>query len=372
MLIAQDARTTTSSETCVIYDDSFDLFKEIGNLCRLCKAIASNTELVKPGGAQCLPSGYSISSFLQMLHPECKNIPEPNLLPGQLSHGAVGVKDGKVQWISMAFESTTYKGKSSFQTYADYLKWETFLQQQLQLFPEGSALRHGFQTCEHWKQIFMEIIGVQSALYGLVLSLVICVAAVAVFTTHILLLLPVLLSILGVVCLVVTIMYWSGWEMGAVEAISLSILVGSSVDYCVHLVEGYLLAGENLPLHQAEDPTACRQWRTIEAVRHVGVAIVSSAVTTVIATVPLFFCIIAPFAKFGKIVALNTGVSILYTLTVSTALLSIMGPGTFIRSRTSCLKAVVGVLLAGLLGLCICLALLKSGFKIPLPNGTAL
>uniref|UniRef100_A0A8U8BUV8 Uncharacterized protein n=1 Tax=Geospiza parvula TaxID=87175 RepID=A0A8U8BUV8_GEOPR len=354
----------------VIYDDSFDLFKEIGNLCRLCKAIASNSELVKPGGAQCLPSGYSISSFLQMLHPECKNIPEPNLLPGQLSHGAVGVKDGKVQWISMAFESTTYKGKSSFQTYADYLKWETFLQQQLQLFPEGSALRHGFQTCEHWKQIFMEIIGVQSALYGLVLSLVICVAAVAVFTTHILLLLPVLLSILGVVCLVVTIMYWCGWEMGAVEAISLSILVGSSVDYCVHLVEGYLLAGESLPLQQ--DPTACRQWRTMEAVRHVGVAIVSSATTTLIATVPLFFCIIAPFAKFGKIVALNTGVSILYTLTVSTALLSTMAPGTFTRSSTSCLKALLAVLLAGLLALCICLALLKSGFKIPLPNGTAL
>lgn len=47
-------------------------------------------------------------------------------------------------------------------------------------------------------------------------------------------------------------MYWSGWEMGAVEAISLSILVGSSVDYCVHLVEGYLLAGENLPLHHTE------------------------------------------------------------------------------------------------------------------------
>lgn len=59
----------------------------------------------------------------------------------------------------LIFLQTTYKGKSSFQTYADYLKWETFLQQQLQLFPEGSALRHGFQTCEHWKQIFMEIIG---------------------------------------------------------------------------------------------------------------------------------------------------------------------------------------------------------------------
>lgn len=54
-----------------------------------------------------LLAGYSISSFLQMLHPECKELPEPNLLPGQLSHGAVGVKEGRVQWISMAFESVS-------------------------------------------------------------------------------------------------------------------------------------------------------------------------------------------------------------------------------------------------------------------------
>ncbi|XP_069097341.1 protein dispatched homolog 3 [Pleurodeles waltl] len=355
----------------VIYDDSFDLFREIGNLCRICKAIADNSELVKPGGAQCLPSGYSISSFLKMLHPECKDVPEPNLLPGQLSHGAVGVKDGKVQWMSMAFESTTYKGKSSFQTYTDYMKWESFLQKQLLLLPENSALRHGFQTCEHWKRIFMEIIGVESALSGLLLSLIICVAAVAVFTTHILLLLPVLLTILGVVCLVVSIMYLSGWEMGAVEAISLSILVGSSVDYCVHLVEGYLLAGESLPPHLGEDPQASRQWRAVEAVRHVGVAIMSSAVTTIIATIPLFFCIIAPFAKFGKIVALNTGVSIVYTLTMSTAFLSILGPSSFTRTRSSFLKATIGVLLTTTLGVCVYLVLLKSGIQIPLPSITS-
>lgn len=119
----------------------------------------------------------------------------------------------------------------------------------------------------------------ESALWSLLLSLAICVAAVSVFTAHLLLLLPVLITILGkrrsrrcggdswkcvlkmeysglivsfwpstgVICLVVALMYWLGWEMGAVEAISLSILVGSSVDYCLHLVEGYLLAGETLP-----------------------------------------------------------------------------------------------------------------------------
>lgn len=123
---------------------------------------------------------------------------------------------------------------------------------------------------------------------------------------------------------------------------------------------------------RTQDTHSQRQWRTLEAVRHVGVAIVSSALTTVIATVPLFFCIIAPFAKFGKIVALNTGISILYTLTVSTALLGIMAPGSFTRTRTSFLKALAAVLLAGALGLGACLVLLQSGYKIPLPNGTSL
>lgn len=125
-------------------------------------------------------------------------------------------------------------------------------------------------------------------------------------------------------------------------------------------------------LTRSQDAHSQRQWRTLEAVRHVGVAIVSSALTTVIATVPLFFCIIAPFAKFGKIVALNTGVSILYTLTVSTALLAIMAPGSFTRTRTSFLKALGAVLLAGALGLGACLALLRSGYKIPLLSLTSL
>lgn len=127
-----------------------------------------------------------------------------------------------------------------------------------------------------------------------------------------------------------------------------------------------------LLLPPLQDASSQRQWRTLEAVRHVGVAIVSSALTTVIATVPLFFCIIAPFAKFGKIVALNTGVSILYTLTVSTALLGIMAPGSFTRTRTSFLKALGAVLLAGALGLGACLVLLRSGYKIPLPTGATL
>ncbi|XP_028314353.1 protein dispatched homolog 3 [Gouania willdenowi] len=340
----------------IILDPDFDIFQEMGHLCKICKAVSANRQLVKPGGAQCLPSGNKLSSILPLLHPECHSLPQPNLLPGQLSHGAVGMHGGKVSWLSMAFESTTYKGKSSFQTYSDFLQWEKFIREQLASLPQSSALQRGFQTCEHWKQIFTEIIGVESALWSLLLSLAICLAAVAVFTAHLLLLLPILITILGVICLVVAVMYWLGWEMGAVEAISLSILVGSSVDYCLHLVEGYLLAGESTPStpdhgleHGAE-----RQRRTLEAVKHVGVAIVSSAVTTVISTIPLFFCVIVPFAKFGQIVAINTAVSIFYTLTVTVAMLACVAPARFSRNPRAVLKASLAVMAAAALGAVLC------------------
>lgn len=52
-------------------------------------------------------SGNKLSTVLPLLHPECHSLPEPNLLPGQLSHGAVGMHGGKVRWLSMAFESVS-------------------------------------------------------------------------------------------------------------------------------------------------------------------------------------------------------------------------------------------------------------------------
>lgn len=60
----------------------------------------------------------------------------------------------------------------------------------------GGSYRHAPHEAQ-LHTLFSCLPGVQSALYGLALSLLICVAAVAVFTTHVLLLLPVLLSILG-------------------------------------------------------------------------------------------------------------------------------------------------------------------------------
>lgn len=53
------------------------------------------------------PLGNKLSSILPLLNPDCHSLPEPNLLPGQLSHGVVGTHGGRVSWLSMAFESVS-------------------------------------------------------------------------------------------------------------------------------------------------------------------------------------------------------------------------------------------------------------------------
>lgn len=60
-----------------------------------------------------LRAGKKLSSVLPLLHPECHSLPEPNLLPGQLSHGAVGIHGGKVRWLSMAFESVSHSNSGA-------------------------------------------------------------------------------------------------------------------------------------------------------------------------------------------------------------------------------------------------------------------
>lgn len=112
------------------------------------------------------------------------------------------------------------------------------------------------------------------------------------------------------------------------------------------------------PLQEAG---AERQRRSLEAVDQVGVAILSSAVTTVISTVPLFFCVIVPFAKFGQIVAINTAVSILFTLTATVAMLACVGPAHFRRPPVAVLKAAVAVAVAASLGAAACWAAGRLG-----------
>ncbi len=48
-------------------------------------------------------------------------------------------------------------------------------------------------------------------------------------------------TILAILCTLCAFFYVFGWTLGIVEAISLSILVGNSLDYCIHLSEAFIV-----------------------------------------------------------------------------------------------------------------------------------
>ncbi|XP_032817859.2 protein dispatched homolog 3 [Petromyzon marinus] len=362
----------------VLFDPEFDVVRELAHLCRLCKAFAANGQLVKPGGAQCLPSGFSLSSVLRLMSAECRDLPEPRLLPGQLSHAALGFREGRVAWLSLAFESVTYRGGSAVDSLDDYARWEAFLQQQLASLPPDSVLRRGFQTCQHWKQVFTEVLGMQSALCSLALSLAICVAAVAVFTSHLCLTFIVLMMVLGVLGVVVATMLAFGYELGAVEATSLSILVGSSLDYSLHIVEGYLVAGpraQPVRLARAESgggsvgtsDAAVRAARAVSAVRSAGPAVLCAGLTTAVSALPLAPCLVAPFARFGRLLVVASLASLVLALAVCPAALAAAGPARFRRSARAAACAALVTLAAAALTLALPYVLLRDRLAARFP-----
>ena len=98
-------------------------------------------------------------------------------------------------------------GKSSKEKVKDFNKWNNFLKEELSSgsFPKG--FKSAFQSSSEWVVTFIEVIAVNSAIYGIVFSLVLCLGSVAVFTANFFLTLIVMITILGMLSVSMLIHY---------------------------------------------------------------------------------------------------------------------------------------------------------------------
>ena len=101
-------------------------------------------------------------------------------------------------------------------------------------------LSSAYQTSEHWVQINTELAAIYGSVYGIIISFVLCSIVVVVLSHNWRIVVSMFLTILGILFTLLALFRVFGWRLGIVEAISLSILVGNSLDYCIHLTEGYL------------------------------------------------------------------------------------------------------------------------------------
>ena len=96
---------------------------------------------------------------------------------------------------------------------------------------------------------------------------------------------------------------------------NLTLVVGLSVDYTVHLAEGYHLS-----------PEYRRRGRAYDMLEAVGVSVVSGAITTMGAAVFMLFAQLQFFVQFGAFLFGIIGFSLLYSLVLFTTLIALCGP----------------------------------------------
>ena len=96
------------------------------------------------------------------------------------------------------------------------------------------------QSSTGWVRLFMELEAVRGAVEAWVISNGCAFLGIFLFTQNILVALYTTVSIMGIVVVLAGYMVmYEKWEFGAIEAISITIFVGFSVDYCLHLAHAY-------------------------------------------------------------------------------------------------------------------------------------
>ena len=96
---------------------------------------------------------------------------------------------------------------------------------------------------------------------------------------------------------------------------NLVLVVGLSIDYVVHLAEGYRRSSHT-----------DRLGRTHDMLQEIGVSVLSGAITTLGASAFLLFAQIVFFVQFGLFMFLTIMFSIAYALVMFTTFMALAGP----------------------------------------------
>eukprot|EP01064_Diplonema_japonicum_P006047 TRINITY_DN13_c0_g1_i9.p1 TRINITY_DN13_c0_g1~~TRINITY_DN13_c0_g1_i9.p1 ORF type:complete len:1041 (+),score=286.38 TRINITY_DN13_c0_g1_i9:142-3264(+) len=194
--------------------------------------------------------------------------------------------------------------------------WEDWFNDQYNSEPCKSvaAQAGGFQSSLDF--IYVRAKLVEEALSGIYFSIGLAFAVLTLATTNILV---AFFAVLVISCVVVCTMGMTvvlGWKLGILESVGLVMVPGLSVDFVAHLAEAYI-----------ESESHDREGRVRDMLARVGISVVSGAISTLGASMFLFFPTIIFFNKFGIMIFMTIGFSLFWALVFFPALMSTpLGP----------------------------------------------
>lgn len=123
-----------------------------------------------------------------------------------------------------------------------------------------------------------------------------------------------LTNIVGIAVIFLGILPIINWSLGENECIFLIAVVGLSVDYSVHLLIVY-----------NNSANTDRESRSRHALGEMGISVLNSAITTVLAAAILLLCNFWFFIQFGFFIFFVIGLSIVMSITFLIPLLLTIG-----------------------------------------------
>eukprot|EP00238_Polyblepharides_amylifera_P005552 CAMPEP_0196583672 /NCGR_PEP_ID=MMETSP1081-20130531/44292_1 /TAXON_ID=36882 /ORGANISM="Pyramimonas amylifera, Strain CCMP720" /LENGTH=981 /DNA_ID=CAMNT_0041904627 /DNA_START=144 /DNA_END=3086 /DNA_ORIENTATION=- len=221
----------------------------------------------------------------------------------------------KLKFVRMVANST-FEDPLSFKT-LDPMKdeWEDFVDSRNKDSPD--TINKAFQVSYSWGWADTQRALVDTVISGMGITFALAFAILIFATGNLVLALISIVTIAGIVLTVLGIGAKAimGWSLDVTESISAVILIGLSVDYCVHLAHAY-----------RESPSSKRGDRMRDALTTMGISVTAGAVTTFLAGAFLFGAVLPFFNKFGFIVVFTVISSYFWSMLFFSATCAIIGP----------------------------------------------
>lgn len=155
----------------------------------------------------------------------------------------------------------------------------------------------------------------KGARIGIVIGLTLAFPVLVFTTCNWIIALIATLTIASITICVVGLIPLVGWNLGVMESINLTLVVGLAVDYAVHLADGYVRCEHG-----------SRKDRVRYMLGHVGISVLAGAATTLGASAFMLGSKILFFFQFGIFIFCTIGFSIVYALIVFSVVIGMIGP----------------------------------------------
>jgi len=238
----------------------------------------------------------------------CLIVDQPDFAgePVRLLHRALITRIDLVQEIAQEYRD----GIALFE------KWSTWQAQMLTSAPPEMQATLQQTDIGGWHFYFLNRTLLVETFTGILLALALSLLILTLATLN-----PIMscFSIFTIVLIVVDVFAFTvlmGFRLGVLEAVNYVVVIGLSIDYCVHMSEAYTES------HHPSD----RRLRVQDMVTEMGVSVISGAMSTLGCVFFMFFAPNVFFFRFACFVTATITLSCVYALVFFPALLAIFGP----------------------------------------------